>query len=81
MSSSGSSVPAGLDERSFDLLQRLEGRHRRIQSEHEVARRSLERLELGATDELRGAWRKYCEVTAELDHVSAEITALYTRSP
>lgn len=80
MSGSGSPTAIGFNDQFFDRLQRLEGRHQRLQSEHEVARRGLERLEAGAGEELREAWRHYCEVVGELDHISATIAAFYTRS-
>jgi hypothetical protein len=68
-----------LDAACWERLDRLEGRHQRAQAEHESARRSLERLTAGETEELHRAWRRYCEVIAELDESSAEFEALLRR--
>lgn len=57
-------------------LQALEGRHQRIQSEHDDARRGLERLAAGDAAQLRAAWRRYCEVIAELDRTTSEFEGL-----
>jgi hypothetical protein len=62
----------------WERLDRLEVRHQRIQSEHETVRRNLERVTPREADELRHAWRRYCEVIAELDETSAEFEALRT---
>jgi hypothetical protein len=60
----------------WERLDRLELRHQRIQSEHEVVRRNLERVTRREADELRHAWRRYCEVIAELDETTEEFEAL-----
>jgi hypothetical protein len=60
----------------WERLDRLEVRHQRVQSEHEVVRRSLERVTSREADELRHAWRRYCEVIAQLDETTAEFEAL-----
>ena len=60
----------------WDRLDRLESHHQRVQSEHNEARRGLERLSPGASAELREAWRRYCDVIAELDRTAAEFEAL-----
>jgi hypothetical protein len=60
----------------WDRLNRLEGRHRRAQSEHESAQRGLERLTPQELEELRDAWQRYCEVIAELDRATAEFETL-----
>jgi hypothetical protein len=60
----------------WERLDRLEGRHQRIQADHDSARRGLERLSSHASDELRSAWRRYCEVIAELDQATAAFEAL-----
>lgn len=65
-----------LDTRFWQRLDRLESRHRRLRSEHTEARRGLERLPPGDSEELRRAWRRYCEVIAELDRTTAEFEAL-----
>jgi hypothetical protein len=60
----------------WDRLERLEGRHQQVQSQHEAVRRGLERVSPREAAELRTAWRRYCEVIAELDETTAEIEAL-----
>jgi hypothetical protein len=65
-----------LEPRFWERLDRLECRHQRIQSEHNEARRGLERLSPGESAELRQAWRRYCEAIAELDRTAAEFEAL-----
>ena len=60
----------------WDRLDRLEGRHQRVQSEHEAVRRNLERVTPREADELRSAWRRYCEVIAELEQTTAEFESL-----
>jgi hypothetical protein len=60
----------------WDRLDRLEGRHQRVQSEHEAVRRNLDRGT--ETDELRHAWRRYCEVIAELEQTTAEFESFRT---
>ena len=62
-----------LDQGFWERLDTLEGRHRRIQAQYDNARRGLERLTSSELDELRTAWRHYCEVIAELDQTTAEI--------
>jgi hypothetical protein len=49
----------------WDRLERLEGRHQQVQSQHERVRRGLERVSPLEAAELRNAWRRYCEVIAE----------------
>jgi hypothetical protein len=63
-------------ELQWEKLRSLEGRHQRIQSEHDDARRGLERLARGDALQLSEAWRRYCEVIAELDRSAAEFEAL-----
>jgi hypothetical protein len=62
----------------WERLDRLEVRHQRIQSEHEAVRRNLERVTPREADELRLAWRRYCEVIAELDETTSEFEVLQT---
>jgi hypothetical protein len=57
-------------------LEHLEGRHQRVQSEYERARRGLESLTPREIEEVRSAWRRYCEVIAELDQTTSEFEAL-----
>ncbi len=56
----------------WDRLDKLEGRHQRVQSAHETVRRNLERVTPREADELRRAWERYCEVIAELEQTTAE---------
>jgi len=65
-----------LDREFWERLERLEGRHQQIQSDHESARRGLERLTAHEADELRRAWHRYCEVIAELEKTTVEFEAL-----
>jgi hypothetical protein len=60
----------------WEKLDQLEGRHQRAQADHDSARRGLERLGPGELEELRRAWRRYCEVIAELDETTAQFEAL-----
>jgi hypothetical protein len=79
MSASEQQRAEWLDAGFWERLDRLEGRHQRAQAEHDLARRGLERLTPGEVEELRRAWRRYCEVIAELDQTSAEFEALLRR--
>jgi hypothetical protein len=65
-----------LDPRLWDRIDRLESRHQRIQSEHNEARRGLEQLSLRESEELRQAWRRYCDVIGELHRTAAEFEVL-----
>ena len=65
-----------LDSTFWDRLDRLEGLHQRAQAEHDSARRGLERLTPGEVEELRCAWRRYCEVMESLDETTAAFEAL-----
>jgi len=78
MSASQEQRAEWLDARFWDRLDRLESRHLRIRNEHAVVRRGLERVSAQEADELRKAWRRYCEVIAELDQTTAEIEVLRT---
>jgi hypothetical protein len=78
MSASEESRADWLDNKFWERLDLLESRHQRIQSEHEAMRRGLERVRLDESAELRQAWRRYCEVIAELDRATAELEALRT---
>ena len=62
----------------WDRLDRLQCHHQRIRSEHDAARRGLEQLSAHDSEELRQAWRRYCEVIAELDRSAGEFEALRT---
>lgn len=70
-----------LDPKFWDRLDRLESRHRQIQTEHESARRRLDRVDPKATHELREAWVRYCEVIAELDRTTGELESLRRDAP
>jgi len=65
-----------LEPEFWNRLDRLEGRHQRAQSEHDAARRTLERLRPGEAEEVRRAWQRYCEVIASLDDATAAFEAL-----
>jgi hypothetical protein len=67
-----------LEPEFWERLHRLEVRHRQLKSQQEIARRSLERARPSAGEELRDAWRSYCEVIAQLDQTTAEFEALRT---
>jgi hypothetical protein len=77
MSASEGQRAEWLDAGFWERLDRLEGRHRRVQAEHENARRGLERLTPNEIEEVRRAWRRYCGVIAELDQTTAEFEALH----
>jgi hypothetical protein len=76
MSASEQQRAEWLDPRFWDRLDRLESHHQRIQSEHNEARRGLERLPPEESGELREAWRRYCEAIVELERTTAEFEAL-----
>jgi hypothetical protein len=67
-----------LDPEFWERLERLEGQHERVQSEHENARRDLERLTPQEAQELQQAWQRYCEVVAQLDQTTGDFEALRT---
>ncbi len=69
-----------LDADLWERLEQLESRHRRVQWEHRLARRDLQRLPRGDAEELHHAWRRYCEAITELDRTTAAIEALRTRA-
>jgi hypothetical protein len=60
----------------WELLDRIEGRHSRAQSDHESARRRLERVDPKLSSEIQEAWARYCEVIAELDRAAGELEQL-----
>ena len=64
--------PEWLDLTFFERLSRMEHRHKQAQSEHRSAPRGLERLSPRQAEELQEAWRRYCQVIAELDRATAE---------
>jgi hypothetical protein len=72
---------AGLDARFWERLDRLESEHQRVQSEHESARRRLDRADPLQAQELREAWLRYCEVIAELDRTTQEFDVLRRSAP
>jgi hypothetical protein len=78
MSASGDPQADWLAPPLLDNLKRLEGRHRQLQREHDVARRRLDQVTVEEADELRSAWRDYCEVIAELDETTAALEHLRT---
>lgn len=65
-----------LEPEFWDRLDRLESRHKHVICEHENARRNLKRLTTREMQELRAAWRRYCQVIFELDETTAELESL-----
>jgi hypothetical protein len=78
MSASQEQRAEWLEPEFWERLDRLESRHQKIQTEHENARRGLERVTPREAEELRNAWRRYCEVIDELDKTTAELESLRT---
>ena len=76
MSASQEQRAEWLEPEFWERLDRLEIRHQKIQTEQESARRGLERVTPREAEELRTAWRRYCEVIDELDKTTAELEAL-----
>jgi hypothetical protein len=73
-------LPFWLGDLFWDRLNRLEAQHQRIQSQHDTARRSLEAVQRKDSAEVLDAWKRYCEVIAELDRATAELECLRTRA-
>jgi hypothetical protein len=71
-------LPFWLGDLFWDRLNRLEARHLRIQSQHDAARRGLEAVQRKSSPEVLDAWRRYCDVIAELDRTTAELESLRT---
>lgn len=78
MSASGDIQANWLPPALWDDLKRLESRHRELQREHDLARRRLDQVTPEEADDLRDAWRDYCEVIAELDEATAALEHLRT---
>jgi len=76
MSAPNQTRPVWLDQRFWERLERIELHHRRIRSEHETWRRSLERFRDMPSPDLSLAWQRYCQVIAELEHTTAQLEAL-----
>ena len=76
MSASEQQRAEWLDPDFWARLERLEGRRRRIQWQHEAARRDVERTVSPEAEELRRVWRRYCEVIADLDDLTREFETL-----
>lgn len=70
-----------LDSKFWDRLDRLESQHRRLQSEHESARRRMDNADPAAVREVREAWRCYCDVIEELDRTTSELESLRQSAP
>jgi hypothetical protein len=64
----------------WERLDLLEQRHQRLQTQHEGARRGLEKLASGESHDLLLAWERYCAVIAELDQTAMEFEELRTRA-
>lgn len=60
----------------WEQLQKLEDRHRSLQSECHMARRGLDQAGGHELHSVREAWNHYCEVIAELDQTTAQIEVL-----
>jgi len=65
-----------LEPAFWEWLDRLDVRHRRVQTEHESALRNLSRDAPREAAELHRAWQLYCQVIAELDAASAGFESL-----
>jgi hypothetical protein len=76
MSASPQQRAEWLEPEFWDRLDRLECRHRRVLCEHDDARRNLKRLTSREMEELRAAWRRYCQVIFELDQTTSELESL-----
>lgn len=76
MSASESLRAEWLDDAFWERLDLLETRHRRLQDEHEQARRDLENHRASNADDLREVWNRYCAVIADLDETTAELEML-----
>ncbi|GAC1664046.1 MAG: hypothetical protein PVS2B3_17400 [Steroidobacteraceae bacterium] len=76
MSASESQRAAWLGPEFWEQLDRLDIQHKRAQSQYQDAQRCLERLTPPEAEELRQAWRRYCEVIADLDRATAEFETL-----
>ena len=72
-------LPLWLGDLFWDRLNRLEAHHQRIQSQHDTARRGLEAVQRTGSAEVLDAWRRYCDVIAELDRATAELESLRNR--
>jgi hypothetical protein len=70
---------AWLNADFWELLDRLEGRHSRAQSDYEMARRQLERVDPKIGSQIQEAWARYCDVIAELDRAAGELEMLRLR--
>ena len=71
--------PFCLGEAFWDRLNRIELQHQRAQCQHETLRRGLDALHGDHGGDLFDAWRRYCDVIAELDRTTAELEALRSR--
>jgi hypothetical protein len=60
----------------WELLERLEARHQRAQSEYDSARRQLDRVDPKVTSQIQHAWIRYCDVIEELDRAAGELERL-----
>ena len=78
MSATEEQRPTWLGAQFWDRLDRLEVRHQKIQSDHAMVRRGLEKVNPKEAAELRNAWRRYCEVIAELEQTTSQFETLRT---
>jgi hypothetical protein len=65
-----------LNQRFWESLDRIELHHRRIQSEHDTWRRSLDRFRDTPSPDLQLVWQRYCQVIAELEDTTAQLEEL-----
>jgi hypothetical protein len=71
--------PFWLRELFWSRLNHIETHHLQVQSQHEAARRGLDAVQRSRSVDLFDAWKRYCEVIAELDRTTAELEVLRTR--
>jgi len=70
MSASHGRRPPGAEAELRELLGHLEARSQRLSVPGEAGRRVGQQLSPQELEELRRAWRRYCEVIAELGDTS-----------
>jgi hypothetical protein len=63
----------------WSRLNRVEGLHLRLQSQHEAVRRELTAIPSTRNAGFKDAWQRYCDVIRELDMATAELETLRNR--
>ena len=71
--------PPWLRDPFWSRLNRVEGLHLRLQSQHETVRRELTAIPSARAIGFQDVWQRYCAVIRELDMTTAELEALRTR--